>query len=115
MLLALVSPLAYWAGTFIWVRVLQDILLGVVAPPLIVLGAPWLVLWRGLGRRGHPPGPRWPRRSASRWLRPDRPRLALSWPVTVTALFILVWCGWYVPGPVRRGGAPPSGARGAGR
>ena len=21
----------------------------------------------------------------------------LSWPVAVTALFILVWCGWYVP------------------
>jgi cytochrome c oxidase assembly factor CtaG len=25
------------------------------------------------------------------------PRLR-SWPVAVTALFIVVWCGWYVPG-----------------
>jgi cytochrome c oxidase assembly factor CtaG len=97
-LLALVSPLAYWAGTFIWVRALQDILLGVVAPPLIVLGAPWLVLWRGLGRRGHPPGS--PVAEAERVAvtaaGPAPPRL-LSWPVTVTALFSLVWCGWYVP------------------
>ena len=52
--LALVSPLGYWAGTFIWLRVLQDIVLGVYAPPLIVLGAPWLVLWRGLGRPARP-------------------------------------------------------------
>ena len=55
--LAVVSPLGYWSGRFIWVRVLQDILLGVYVPPLIVLGAPWLVLWRGLGRTA-PAGPR---------------------------------------------------------
>ena len=38
--LALLSPLGYWSGRFIWIRVLQDIVLGVYAPPLIVLGAP---------------------------------------------------------------------------
>ena len=47
-LLALVTPVGYWSGIYIWVRALQDILLGVVAPPLIVLGAPWLVLWLSL-------------------------------------------------------------------
>jgi putative membrane protein len=97
-LLALVSPLAYWAGTFIWVRALQDILLGVVAPPLIVLGAPWLVLWRGLGQHDHQPGS--PVAEAERVAQaaagPVPPRL-LSWPVAVTALFTLVWCGWYLP------------------
>jgi cytochrome c oxidase assembly factor CtaG len=122
-LLALVSPLGYWSGTFIWVRALQDLLLGVVAPPLIVLGAPWLLLRRGLGSgrqqdataqavtaqavtgpveagglvggaaAGLPgaarPGPPQAVALASpRWL---------SWPVMVTALFIVVWCGWYVP------------------
>ncbi len=53
-LLALVSPVAYWSKEFIWVRSLQDLLLAVVAPPLIVLGAPWLPLRRILGqlRRG---------------------------------------------------------------
>ena len=86
--LALVSPLGYWAGTFIWVRVLQGILLGVYVPPLLVLGAPWLVLWRGLGRDARPRA----------WVpaAPVPPRLR-SWPVAVTALFVVVWCGWYLP------------------
>ena len=56
-LLALVSPLAYWSAHFIWVRSLQDVLLAMVAPGLIVLGAPWLVLRRGLPlRRPRAPG-----------------------------------------------------------
>jgi putative membrane protein len=86
--LALLSPLGYWSGRFIWIRVLQDIVLGVYAPPLIVLGAPWLVLWRGLGRTARP--------AATAAAAPVPPRLR-SWPVAVTALFIVVWCGWYVP------------------
>ena len=85
--LAVLSPLGYWSGRFIWIRVLQDILLGVYAPPLIVLGAPWLVLWRGLGRTARP------RPAATA---PVPPRLR-SWPVAVTALLIVVWCGWYIP------------------
>jgi putative membrane protein len=105
-LLAVVSPLGYYAGTFIWVRALQILLLGVVAPPLIVLGAPWLVLARGLGRAGPRPGP-----AAAGAERPaaapeaerpaaapdaGRPRL-IGWPVAVTALFNLVWCAWWLP------------------
>jgi cytochrome c oxidase assembly factor CtaG len=86
--LALLSPLGYWSGRFIWLRVLQDIVLGVYAPPLIVLGAPWLVLWRGLGRT--------PRSRPAAAAAAVPPRLR-SWPVAVTALFILVWCGWYIP------------------
>jgi putative membrane protein len=89
--IALVSPLGYYAGTFIWVRTLQALLLGIVAPALLVLGAPWLAAWRGLGRRALPETS-------------DRPAAAgtvppwwRSWPVAVTALFTLVWCGWYVP------------------
>jgi putative membrane protein len=87
-LLALVTPVGYWSGIYIWIRALQDILLGVVAPPLIVLGAPWLVLWRGLGRGSGLGAARDEGPSSPRWL---------SWPVAVTALFSLVWCGWYVP------------------
>jgi len=101
-LLALVSPLGYWSGTFIWVRVLQDILLGVVAPSLIVLGAPWLVLRRGLGRRATRPGAAVLAEAeqvaaAAAPARRRRPPRLRSWPVAVTGLFILVWCGWYVP------------------
>jgi putative membrane protein len=101
-LLALVSPLAYWSGTFIWVRALQDILLGVVAPSLIVLGAPWLVLRRGLGRaagrRTEPVVAEAEQAVAAAAGPPPwaQPRLR-SWPVAVTVLFNVVWCGWYLP------------------
>jgi len=101
-LLALVSPLGYWSGIFIWIRALQDILLGVVAPSLIVLGAPWLVLRRGLGRPATRPEAALlaEAEQAAAAAVPARrfapPRLR-SWPVAVTGLFILVWCGWYVP------------------
>jgi len=94
--LALVSPIVYWSGKYIWVRSVQDLALGVVAPSLIVLGAPWLALRQGL-----------PRAPAQR---PDdepvlgnghaavvRVRWWLAWPVGVTAAFNIVWLGWHVP------------------
>src|SRR5215467_2639860 len=88
-LLALVSPVAYWAQRFVWVRSVQDVLLAIVAPALIVLGAPWLVLRRGAG---------YPRRE------PETPAIApeqaLGWlrmPIAVTLAFNLAWCGWHVP------------------
>jgi cytochrome c oxidase assembly factor CtaG len=90
--LAVASPLAYWSARYIWVRSLQDLLLANVAPALLVLGAPWLVLRRGFPLRRRPrsaasaPGPR-----------PDagqaRARLAVG---TVVA-FNVAWCGWHVP------------------
>jgi cytochrome c oxidase assembly factor CtaG len=92
-LVALVSPLGYWSGYFIWVRSLQDVLLAVVAPGLIVLGAPWLPLARGAGLLsagesrgdGETPAPQeWS------WL---------AWPVVATVAFNAVWLGWHLPGP----------------
>jgi putative membrane protein len=123
-LLALVSPLAYWSRDFIWVRSLQDLLLAVVAPPLIVLGAPWLPLRRGLGRRigGQVATPgaelaepaaatpaavaavpdakaadakaAWPGAGAGAG------RSAggwLTWSLAVTCAFTVTWCGWHIP------------------
>jgi putative membrane protein len=94
-LVALVSPVAYWSGQFIWIRSLQDVLLAVAAPALIVLGAPWLLLARGtawlragetLTRNGpgSPASPQWS------WL---------AWPVVVTIAFNAGWLGWHLPGP----------------
>src|SRR5689334_12611017 len=57
--LALLSPLAYWSAHYIWVRSVQDVLLANLAPVFLVLGAPWLVLRRGLPfrlSRAHGPG-----------------------------------------------------------
>lgn len=90
-LLALVSPLGYWGSLYIWVRSLQDLLLALVAPGLIVLGAPWPVLAR-LARRparsdtdqDQPPGP-----PVTRWW--------LAWPVTYVVAFNVVWLGWHLP------------------
>src|SRR5262245_64759054 len=45
-LLAVVSPMGYWSYRFIWARNLQDVILAIVAPALIVLGAPWRRLHR---------------------------------------------------------------------
>jgi putative membrane protein len=88
-LLALVSPVAYWAQRFVWVRSVQDVLLAIVAPALIVLGAPWLVLGRGVQRR--PPEPD---------TAMAEPEQALGWlrvPIAVTVAFNLAWCGWHLP------------------
>jgi cytochrome c oxidase assembly factor CtaG len=95
LVIALVSPLAYWSGRFIWVRSLQDVLLAVIAPGLIVLGAPWLPLARGAGglRAGESAaqdGPGSPDPRAWSWL---------AWPVVVTVAFNAVWLGWHLPGP----------------
>jgi cytochrome c oxidase assembly factor CtaG len=95
--LALLSPLAYWSAHYIWVRSVQDVLLANLAPAFLVLGAPWLVLRRGLPFRlprahgpGRSPGP-------GRGPEPGRAaRLARMSVLTVVA-FNVAWCGWHLP------------------
>jgi putative membrane protein len=95
--LALLSPLAFWSARYIWIRSVQDVLLANLAPVLLVLGAPWLVLRRGLPSR-------WPRahgrgRSPAPGRAPDpgrAARLARLSVLTVIA-FNVAWCGWHLP------------------
>jgi putative membrane protein len=91
--LALVSPLGYWSHVYIWIRSLQDLLLALVAPGLMVVGAPWQPLARGLRlSRGGAAG------GADH--RPARPRPGRGWltvPVAVTAAYNLAWWGWHLP------------------
>jgi len=90
-LLAIVSPLRYWSGIYIWVRAMQDLVLAIVAPGLIVVGAPWPALARSVGRRqigqrapgGPAAGPRRPW-----WLR---------WPLATVVAFNVIWLGWHLP------------------
>lgn len=102
--LAVVSPIAFWSYRYIWVRNFQDVILAIAAPALIVLGAPWLPLRRGLGlavrdRRaaGAPAAPREPGGSdaAGKDWSPGWPAL----PIVVTVMFCVVWWVWHLAGP----------------
>jgi cytochrome c oxidase assembly factor CtaG len=91
-LLALVSPVGYWSQRYIWIRSIQDLLLANVAAALIVLGAPWLALRRGLGIS--PAGPSAGISSSAAELpAPGWARL----PVLAVIAFNVVWVGWHVP------------------
>jgi putative membrane protein len=50
LVLAVVSPVDYWSGTYLTAHVVQHLMLAFIAPVLIVLGAPWLPILRGLPR-----------------------------------------------------------------
>ena len=47
-LIALASPIDSLADKLFWVHMVQHVLLLTVAAPLIVLGAPWMSIWRPL-------------------------------------------------------------------
>lgn len=95
-IIALDSPLDAFAARLFWVHMIQHVLLLSVAPPLIVLGRPWIRLWRPL------PLPL--RRSVAAsvahggWSRPLR-RLsrALSGPLAAFMLFNGVLLVWHLP------------------
>jgi putative membrane protein len=97
-LLAIVSPLRYWSGVYIWLRAVQDLVLAVAAPGLIVVGAPWSALARSVGRRRA--GQREPAGAAGvTGDRAGRPRAPwwLRWPVATVVAFNVIWLGWHVP------------------
>ncbi len=98
LLLAVESPIDYWADDYFFVHMIQHLLLMFAAPSLIVAGAPWPPLLAGLpGRSG---------RSVTRgvlagvWSRPLRALGGLLLrPWVSVALFDLVMIVWHLPGP----------------
>jgi len=104
-LLALVSPVGYLSGVYLWVRALQGLLVGLVAPGLIVLGAPWSAFRLAFSRSAapRPAGSAAPAGSAvSAESEADqvsrRGPWLTSWPVAAVVLANAVWLAWQFPG-----------------
>jgi cytochrome c oxidase assembly factor CtaG len=85
--LALAGPLGYWSTVYIWVRAVQTLLLAVVGPGLIVLGAPWLAFRQLL--RALPGKPADGRTNAVPFV--------VSHPVAAVVVFNAVVVCWQVP------------------
>jgi putative membrane protein len=100
-LLAVVSPVGYLSYRFIWVRNLQDVMLAIVAPALIVLGAPWQPLRRAFGsRRQHrDDGPGAGDSGGAMTVRQSTPDGWRPGPVLAAAVFCVIWWVWHLPGP----------------
>jgi len=96
LLLAVVSPVDYWADGYFFVHMFQHMLLMFAAPTLVVAGAPWQPLLDGLpGRSGQAVTRGTLRGGWSRPLRAVGGFLLRPW-VSVT-LFSLVMIAWHLP------------------
>ena len=96
LLLAVVSPLDYWADDYFFVHMLQHLLLMFAAPTLVVAGAPWQPLLAGL------PGTAGRTATAAvlrdRWSRPLRAVAGfLLRPWVSVILFSAVMLAWHIP------------------
>jgi putative membrane protein len=90
--IALCSPIDYYADDLFWVHMVQHILLLTTAPALMLLGKPWPRMWRAF-----PLGPRTKvARAVARadWLAPVR---ALARPIPAWILFNVTVVGWHLP------------------
>ena len=98
LLIAVQSPVDYWADDYFFVHMIQHLLLMFAAPTLIVAGAPWQPLLDGLpGRSG---------KAATRevmtggWSRPLRAAVGFMLRPWVSVIFFnLVMIFWHLPGP----------------
>jgi putative membrane protein len=105
LLIAVESPIDYWAYDYFFVHMIQHLLLMFAAPTLIVAGAPWqplLAAWPG--RSGQSVSQR---RPAGGWREGDegtRPLRALGGlvlrPWVSVGLFNFVMVFWHLPGPL---------------
>jgi cytochrome c oxidase assembly factor CtaG len=90
--IALDSPIDYYADQLFWVHMLQHILLLTVAPPLLLLGKPWPRMWRAL--------PLEPRTKIARSIALS-PRMgpvrAIARPLPAWILFNAAIVGWHIP------------------
>ncbi|MGH3192385.1 MAG: cytochrome c oxidase assembly protein [Streptosporangiaceae bacterium] len=98
LLLAVESPIDYWADYYFFMHMIQHLLLMFAAPSLIVAGAPWQPLLDGLPGRG---GQRVTRGVlAGGWSAPLRAVGGFFLrPWVAVGLFSAVMIFWHLPGP----------------
>lgn len=93
---ALESPIDTYAATLLWVHMLQHVLLMGIAAPLIVLGAPWMSIWRPLPlafRRGAAKAV-----AKSDWFAPVRAVVRpLGRPAVAWIAFNVDLLAWHIP------------------
>jgi putative membrane protein len=100
-LLALVSPVGYFASIYIWVRGMQMLLVGMVGPGLVVLGAPWTAFRLAVARPSatHPSATHPSAEQASAGASPGRQPWIMSRPVLAVVAANVLWIGWQIPAP----------------
>jgi putative membrane protein len=98
LLIAVMSPIDYWADDYFYVHMIQHLLLMFAAPTLIVAGAPWQPLLDALPRHlGRDATREW---MTSGWTRPLRAVAGWflrPWVSIVTFNFVMVF--WHIPAP----------------
>lgn len=113
LLIGLVSPVGYLSGVYLWIRALQGLLIGIVGPGMIVLGAPWTAFRLAFtrGAVSDPAGSAGPAGSADAMADPvalpdrlpeadrvaGRRRWLTAWPVAAVVLANAVWLAWQFP------------------
>jgi putative membrane protein len=96
LLIAVQSPVDYWASSYFFVHMIQHLLLMFAAPTLIVAGAPWQPLLDGTPARLGRSATRGVLRGA--WSRPLRAIAGSALrPWAAIAIFNLVMLTWHVP------------------
>ncbi len=90
--IALNSPIDYYADELFWVHMVQHILLLTIAPPLFLLGRPWPRMWRALPLRT--------RTNLGRTIAHSRltaPLRSIAHPLPAWILFNVTMLAWHIP------------------
>ena len=98
LLIAVQSPIDYWADDYFFVHMIQHLLLMFAAPTLIVAGAPWQPLLDALPGESGKAATR--EVLTARWTRPLRAMGGtLLRPWVSIVIFNIVMIVWHLPGP----------------
>lgn len=93
---ALDSPIDDAVPKLFWVHMAQHVMLMMIAAPLLVLGAPWLPMWKGLPLRARRRLGSWYVRSPG-WRTARRAGRWVAAPLAAWVLFDAGLCAWHVP------------------